>query len=80
MNHEERWDLGGPGFCAHDSSEDADVEANVIPIKCRCGICGHISNDSEIVIVQSREYPGARMWEDYVSPCCLSHNFTDLEE
>lgn len=80
MNHDERWDLGGPSLCEHDPMEDADEKENIVPVKCRCNTCGHIFKESEIVIVQSREYPGAKEWDDYVSPCCLSHNFTELED
>ncbi len=61
----------------YDSTE---LGENVVPAKCRCDICGHVFKDSEIVITKSQEYPSARMWDNYVSPCCLSHNFTELED
>lgn len=49
-------------------------------IKCKCGICGNVFLELNIVIVSSQEYAGGKLWDNYVSPCCLSENFEEVED
>lgn len=45
----------------------------------RCDNCLHVFNEGDLVEVHSSEYPGAKAWADYVSPCCHSMNYTVME-
>lgn len=44
-----------------------------------CDVCLHVFNEGELVEVHSSEYLGAKSWGYYVSPCCHSMDYTELD-